>query len=198
MSGRNRFHLSGLASWLLLGAGALVFAVSARMIVADVIGAVDNAEGGSFDSVVARMTLNAGDRVDGINGELTFDPDLLSDPSVNASEPGASGFTADGHLVSPGVFRFILYKDPADASLSLADPVLEFEFTLNDADQKFVSTNLQFTAAAAGRIISTPQRFDVVSIAIGGPGGDPPPEIVTFGPFMIEIRSAARDWRFYR
>ena len=130
--------------------------------------------------------------VDGINGELTFDSSLLMNPSVDPSS-GAKGFIAEGNEVTPGVFRFILYKSPADASLDLSSAVLFFRFESVPDLTSSMTSDLSFTmtSSAAARVISA-ENGEVISIGEQG-------ETVTFNPCTAFInRASARDWHLYQ
>lgn len=79
--------------------------------------------------IVIPLKLNTTQTVGGINGELDYDVNFFSNPTIIAG-PGASGFIALGNVTSPGKFRFVLYSDPTKP-LNLKLDVAEFQFTVS-------------------------------------------------------------------
>jgi len=133
----------------------------------------------------AAFKLISPDTVDGINGEIIFDTYALSNPSVTTAA-GAPGFTAQGNLVSPGKYRFVLYKNPPDTVLDLTQPVINFNFDVLSNLVGTYQTQSDFTIAAAARILPAPPGT-VISIGVGGPGGNPAPAAVNFRSIPIPI-----------
>ena len=131
------------------------------------------------------MRLASDQTVDGLNGELTFNPAVLTNPRV-APAAGATGYTAAGNQTTAGTFRFLLFKDPPDASLNLAQPVIDFLFDVVAGYTLATDTQVNFTlAAAAHRVPGNPPN--VISIGRGGPGGNPPPKTVAFQSFTVRV-----------
>jgi hypothetical protein len=133
------------------------------------------------------MMVASPDSVDGLNGEMSFDTNLFSNPAVFA-DVGSPGFTALGNEVSPGLFRFILYKNPANQNLSQADPVLRFSLFAKPGLLSSTSSQVTFTMAASARVV----------VGDGGATSAVSVQPTTFEPFTIFIGGAsAKNWELY-
>ena len=165
----------------------------------NVVGTADPAVRNPDASRSAPMRLTAAQTIDGIGGELTFDPALLANPRVEPAA-GAAGYSADGYETAPGTFRFIVYRDPPDAAMGLGDPVVDFVFDVPSEPRTTTQAQVHFTSAAAAHA-GAGDPATVLSIGVGGPGGTPPPETVAFQDFDMDVtasRAGARpSWRLY-
>lgn len=142
-------------------------------------GVLMSGEGGTYSLMLtSELALGA------INGELTYDPALLTAPSV-AAGAGAAGFTAMGHEMTPGVFRFVLYNEDPEAVLSLASPVLDFSLTAASGIEYAAVAGVDFTIKAAAYL--EPGSGNAISVGVGGPLGNPAPEEVDFQSFEILV-----------
>lgn len=133
------------------------------------------------------MILISSERVDGLNGEMTYDPNLFSNPIVTTSS-GSVGYTALGNEVSPGVFRFVLYKNPANQPLALENAVLSFSLEAKADLVNSTMSTVNFTMAASARVVSNPDgSSSAVSV-----------QPTTFQSFTIFVNGAsAKDWQLY-
>lgn len=179
----KRFMRNSILAMLL----AAIFAVGVKSATSEVTGVTFP---GYFDAgriSGTSMVLISPDSVDGINGEMTFDPALFSNPLVLV-DTGSPGYTALGNQTAPGVFRFILYKNPADTSLDLTKPVIEFVLTPIAVLHHSTQSTVNFTMSAAARVVpGTGGASTAVSITP-----------TTFQPFTIFIGgSKAKDWVLY-
>ena len=98
---------------------------------------VVSGQGGAFG-----LSLNAsGSSVDGINGKVSYDPGYLSNFQVQL-DAAQSGFTLATNEVSPGDVRFVVYKNPPDASLTLAQPILDLSYDSASGGNRVGGTGL--------------------------------------------------------
>lgn len=178
-------------------AAALGLTASVPPAQAQVTGTVENAWVDPGATVTVGLTLDSLTAVHGINGELSFDPAVLSNPQVTLGA-GAPGYIVRGNETAPGTFRFILYDPDPEAAMSTLLPVIEFSFSANPDITSDTPTVLTFSMEAAANIPDLGQT-DVISIGQGGPGGAPPPQTVTFNGFSIIVvkENRARDWSLY-
>lgn len=161
---------------------ALLGAVShAQVIGTGSPSTVVSGQGGSFG-----LSLNAsGSSVDGINGKVAYDPGYLSNFQIQLGAAQA-GFTLATNEVAPGDLRFVVYKNPPDASLLLAQPILDLSYDSASGLVGGNSTFVTFEMAAAARILPDPPN-DVISMGIGGPGGVPAAVTVAFGEYLVPL-----------
>lgn len=174
---RSRF-LSAAAILL-----ALILAAPSTSF-SDVTGTVPSGTLMSTQQGTYSLSLVSDTDLGAINGELTYDPALLTSPSV-VTGAGAAGFTAMGNELSAGVYRFVLYNDDPGAVLNLASPVLDFSFAgvagLDYAD----IAEVNFTIEAAAYLDSG--SGNAISVGQGGPGGTPAAALVDFQPFELLV-----------
>jgi hypothetical protein len=115
---------------------------------------------------------------------MVFDPALLSNPRVTA-DLGSLGYTALGNETSPGHFRFVLFKNPANAPVDGGRAVLGIYFSAADVQGSRLTT-VTFTMPAAARIVPGPPTT-VLSV-----------QPTVFEPFQVIINgNATRNWSLY-
>lgn len=166
---------------------AAVVAVAASSL-ADVTGVTNDITLKSGARGVAQLRLQSDTPVDAINGEIMYDPALLLDP-VAAITLGSGGFTAMSNEVQPGLLRFVLFKNPADQTLGLNAPVLNFGFTAVGGLATSMDVPVTYTMAAAAMIDPT-DPMSAISIGVAG--------TVDFQSFTVSINSTyVEDWVLY-
>jgi len=174
----------------------MISAVAIFPAAADVLGEAADFPVRRGQPAEAFLRLVSSGRVDGLNGEISYDPALLLNPRV-AAGPGAAGFTALGHEVEPGRYRFVLFNPEADAPLNVALPVLRFQFDTPFSNTVSRAVEVRFAdqgpaRAAAARVV---EGADPSVISVGVTGG----ENVSFLPFTITIGgNAVARWEWYR
>ena len=121
--------------------------------------------------------------VAGINGELTYDSTVLSNPEIQRGL-GALGFNVLGNPVAPGQFNFVVYADPT-ANLNLTRPIAFFVFDISDQAVGETSTIVTYEMEAAGSAEGISLTNDDNSD-------------IQFGNVTIEIGgNAVEDWMIY-
>lgn len=142
------------------------------------------------------IRIESAEPVDAINGEITFNSALLSNPQLYPIDP-ISDFTLLTNLVSPGVFRFVLYRNPVTVPIPQNDSVLVLGLTAAPGLTNSVESPVVYSIKAAARIDPN-DPTSAISIGIGGPGGNPPAQNVDFQTFSVFIGgSEVRDWALY-
>lgn len=154
---RNNFVLPGIVAlaasvWLCVPASAQVLGT---VQAPDVIFA---GESGIFE-----FSLESGLAVQGLNGDIEFDPAVLGSPKVTLSL-GTRGFELPTREISPGVFRFLLYPQFSNRDIDQERPVLIIRLRALPGLQAETTTQVTFSAAAAGHIVVGGQPFDTVSL----------------------------------
>ncbi len=140
---------------------------------------------------ISTMNFGSSSIIDGINGELTYDTTLLSNPRVSSFD-----LIAVGNETSPGTFKFVAYEDPIQSKTS--QPQVFFVFDAVDPlpGDMSAQTVIAFNSTAAAKVSG--DGTSAISIGVGGPGGTPPAETVTFGSFTVFLRpSSVREWNMY-
>lgn len=166
----------------LLALGSLV--LSAR---AEVTGITANGYMRSGRTGATTMMIVSPESVDGLNGEFTFDANLFSNPGINIDN-GSQGFTALGNEVAPGVFRFILYKNPANQPLNQDLPVLRFYLTPAPNLVHSTMSTVNYTMSAAARVV----------VGEGGAASAVSIQPTTFQSFTVFVNGAAtKNWELY-
>ncbi len=129
--------------------------------------------------------LASSNNADGINGEIQFDQNQLSNPNVTPGL-GATGYVAQGYEYLPGRYRFVLYPDPPNVSLNLAQPVINFTFEPNPNLVGSARGTVKMLFGEAARAMISPPN-SVISVRIGGPSATPPAANVTLADFSYSI-----------
>lgn len=164
MTSSRRTHKSMFGFTFLCAAAATLLATGAPR--AAVVGTVAPNEAKIFSGSAGTfsMSLTATENVEGINGEVVFDPAIFSTPSVAVALGQAGDVIAMGNEVSPGLYRFILYSTTA-TSLNIGAPVLQFSFTVrpevNLQQNPSFSFTMELSAAAS---VSGPEPTNVTSV----------------------------------
>ncbi len=129
------------------------------------------------------LDVSATEVVAGINGELMYDSNVLSNPEIQ-SGLGALGFNVLGNPVVPGQFNFVVYADPT-ANLNLARPIAFFVFDISDQAVGETSTIVTYAMEAAG---------SPAGLSLANENNSD----IQFGNVAVEIGgNAVRDWLIY-
>lgn len=176
---------------------ALLAAIAALPAAAQVTGSAPDISidtGASGTTSFSLAVTDAG-RIDGINGEITYDGALLGNPVVAVAPGQPAGYVAEGNELADGVYRFVLYQNPPGDPLDTSVPVMTFSF---DAEPGLIGppqiATVDFTVMnplpdplnpllnmpAAARIVPGPPDT-VISVGIGGG------QAVTFESFDITV-----------
>jgi len=131
--------------------------------------------------------------IDGISGELHYDPVLLTNFRITPG-PGAAGFFGDGFSAVPGIFTFVLYKSIPGGTLGLSNPIITVAFDKSPAAPVFTTT-VSYAMEAAGQI-TNPSLGEVISIGVAS-ASNPNPQTIAFGAFNVETVNDAQDWVLY-
>jgi hypothetical protein len=124
------------------------------------------------------LDVDCASSVAGVNGELAYDPDLFSLPSVELGA-GTAGFTVMGNETAPGRFRFVVYKSPT-ASIDLSKAALTFTFKA--ADRYNISgSQIVYSVNAAGDSNGTSYL-----------------DSIQFSPVTVYIKTGARNWSLFQ
>lgn len=105
------------------------------------------------------LDADSDEAVAGLNGEISWDPALFSDPVVQRGS-GALGFTLLSNQNDTGKLRFVLYADPT-ASLNLDAPVLYFSLRVADPVTQGQQATISYSIGAAARPDGTSFLSDV-------------------------------------
>lgn len=108
-------------------AAFLLLAAVGQLVWASVNSEPVTANGKKGEYLIIPLKLISPQMVGGINGELTYDPTLFSNPTIISGNGSNIGMIALGNQVSAGHFKFVVYSDKANVAFDINQPVAFFQ-----------------------------------------------------------------------
>ncbi len=115
------------------------------------------------------LNLQTTDAVAAVQGQINYNPAILSNPRVSAAE-GAPGFIALGNQIQPGKYNFVVYANPTQSMLTWVTEVwfvFDTATVIPPGTVSVVTYELEAASTPAGVSI-TPVDYAPVTLAVGG------------------------------